>query len=112
MRKLQNAKVLYLTTTGRKTGQPRTIEIWFGYQEGKVYIMSGMGMGSNWVKNILNNSRVSLEIQGSTFQGAARVVDRSTDKATWEKVAKLYIKKYGWEVGKESGPVEVTPDAI
>ncbi len=109
---LQNTKVLHLTTTGRKTRQPRRIEIWFAYQDGKVYMMSGIGMNSNWVKNILNNSRVSLEIKGSTFEGTARVVDPATDKATWDKVAKLYVKKYGWQVSGGSVPVEITPEVI
>jgi hypothetical protein len=33
----------YLTTTGRHTGTPHRIEIWFGLGDGVVYILSGGG---------------------------------------------------------------------
>ena len=33
---LRHEKVLYLTTVGRKTGKPRTIEIWFVTYEGRL----------------------------------------------------------------------------
>ncbi len=31
----------YLTTTGRKTGRPHTIEIWFGFANDTFYLLSG-----------------------------------------------------------------------
>lgn len=33
----------YLTTTGRHTGTPHRIEIWFSLHDGIVYILSGGG---------------------------------------------------------------------
>ena len=40
----------YLTTTGRRTGQPHTIEIWFAVDRGVVYMMAGgrdrVGLGA------------------------------------------------------------------
>ena len=40
----------YLTTTGRVTGEPHTIEIWFGMPEDgrAVYLLSGGGDRSDW----------------------------------------------------------------
>jgi len=35
---LADAKVLYLTTTRCRSGQPRTIEIWFTCYQGKLYL--------------------------------------------------------------------------
>ena len=31
----------YVTTTGRRSGNPHTIEIWFALHEGRVYLLSG-----------------------------------------------------------------------
>src|SRR6186713_3406091 len=31
----------YLTTTGRRTGQPHRIEIWFAAEQGSIYLLSG-----------------------------------------------------------------------
>jgi hypothetical protein len=42
----------YITTTGRRTGRPHTIEIWFGLLQGTVYVLSGGGDRSDWVRNI------------------------------------------------------------
>jgi F420H(2)-dependent quinone reductase len=39
---LRHEKVLYLTTTGRKTGKPRTIEIWFVAYERHLYVLPSM----------------------------------------------------------------------
>jgi nitroimidazol reductase NimA-like FMN-containing flavoprotein (pyridoxamine 5'-phosphate oxidase superfamily) len=40
----------YLTTTGRVTGHPHEIEIWFGMDGDTIYLLSGGGEKSDWVK--------------------------------------------------------------
>src|SRR5438128_3103033 len=42
----------YLTTIGRGSGRPHTIEIWFALHGATVYLLSGGGEGSDWVKNL------------------------------------------------------------
>jgi nitroimidazol reductase NimA-like FMN-containing flavoprotein (pyridoxamine 5'-phosphate oxidase superfamily) len=37
----QSAEYCYITTTGRRTGRPHTIEIWFAWHDGRLYILSG-----------------------------------------------------------------------
>ena len=37
---LRQENVLYLTTVGRKTEKPRTIEIWFVSYEERIYLLS------------------------------------------------------------------------
>ena len=53
---------LYLTTTGRKSGLPRQIEIWFVSADGRHYILAEHGRRAQWVKNIVSNSRVRVRI--------------------------------------------------
>ena len=43
----------YLTTTGRVSGEPREIEIWFGLEGATLYMLSGGRDRSDWVKNLL-----------------------------------------------------------
>lgn len=43
----------YLTTTGRVTGKPHEIEIWFGLIGNTCYLLSGGMDKSDWVKNLL-----------------------------------------------------------
>lgn len=63
----------YLTTTGRVTGKPHTIEIWFALNHITCYLMSGDGR-SDWVKNLLKNPSVTVRIAEHIFSGTARLV--------------------------------------
>ena len=69
----------YLTTTGRVTGNPHQIEIWFGVQNSSIYMLSGGGK-SDWVKNLLKNPAVIVRIANHTFTGTARVVSNEQEE--------------------------------
>jgi deazaflavin-dependent oxidoreductase (nitroreductase family) len=71
---LSEVEFCYLTTIGRVTGNPHEIEIWFGVQNNSIYLMSGGGTKSDWVKNLLKNPNVSVRIANNTFRGTARLV--------------------------------------
>jgi deazaflavin-dependent oxidoreductase (nitroreductase family) len=77
---LSREEYCYLTTTGRVTGNPHEIEIWFGVQNNSVYLMSGGGTKSDWVKNLLKNSNVSVRIAKYVFKGTARLVQEEREE--------------------------------
>jgi deazaflavin-dependent oxidoreductase (nitroreductase family) len=81
----------YLTTTGRVTGQPRRIEIWFAIDQDTLYMLSGGGDRSDWVKNLRRDPAVTVEIATGNFQGRARVV---TDPGEGERARALVHDKY------------------
>src|SRR5512142_2412283 len=64
---LSTEEYCYLTTTGRVSGNPHEIEIWFGVQNNSIYLMSGGGTKSDWVKNLLKNANVTVRIAKYTF---------------------------------------------
>lgn len=64
----------YLTTTGRKSGRPREIEIWF-HLEGRTLYLLAETRGADWVRNIRENPSVSVRIADQGFAGTARVVE-------------------------------------
>lgn len=103
---LSKAKYLYLTTTGRVTGKPREIEIWFVEHEGKFYILAEHLHDTQWVKNIKRDSRVSVRLGTRSFEGIARVLDYNRDRKTWLTSQSLAREKYDWGDGL---PVELTP---
>ncbi len=41
----------YLTTTGRRTGGPHRIEIWYAADGDHLHLLSGGGRNSDWVQN-------------------------------------------------------------
>jgi deazaflavin-dependent oxidoreductase (nitroreductase family) len=95
---------LYLTTTGRITGQPREIEIWFVEFEGKLYILAEHFHDAHWVRNIERNPRVHVRLGTRPFDANARILNRERDEATWLTAQRLAREKYGWGDGL---PVEI-----
>lgn len=81
----------YLTTTGRVTGQPHRIEIWFAIDQGTLYMLSGGGDRSDWVKNLRRDPAVTVEIGTGKCHGQARVV---TDVNESELARALVHDKY------------------
>jgi len=99
-------QVLHLTTIGRRTGQPREIEIWFVVYRDCFYLFAETGEAAAWIKNIRSNPEVTLHIGERQFGAMARVLDRDTDRELWDQVAALAMRKYGWGDGL---PVEISP---
>lgn len=78
---LKNEEYCYLTTTGRVTGKPHEIEIWFGLRDDTFYLMSGGRDNSDWVKNLLKNSSVTLRVANRTLHATARLVQDEAEEA-------------------------------
>ena len=100
------AEFLYLTTTGRRSGQPREIEIWFTHHEGRYYLIAEHRDQANWVQNLRANPQVHIRVAGSSFEATARVMDPNAEPALCRQLQALSEKKYGWGNGLI---VEITP---
>ncbi|MBV6450620.1 MAG: hypothetical protein MHPDNHAH_01346 [Anaerolineales bacterium] len=79
MNDLAGVEYCYLTTTGRVTGNPHEIEIWFGVHENTVYLMSGGGEKSDWVKNLAKNPSVTVKIADRVFN-ATGYLEKDAEK--------------------------------
>lgn len=99
---------LYLTTTGRKSGHPHEIEIWFVAHDGCYYLVSGNREQADWVQNILHNPAVTFRVGEQTFSGTGRIVTAETDAELADTVSRLMAAKYNWSAGLI---VELRPDA-
>jgi deazaflavin-dependent oxidoreductase (nitroreductase family) len=95
---VSSQKFIHLTTIGRKTRKPHTVELWFAVRGNSVYL-SHEGKETHWMKNIKKNGSVSFEIGGKNFVGNARLLDGRAEESWTAKVA-LYVKYYG-EASKE-----------
>lgn len=98
---------LYLTTTGRTTGLPRQIEIWFVEHQGKYYVVSEMRERSGWVRNLAKTPAVSFSVgtresqesRRTTTAAAARIVTKDVEPELVAAVSKRMDEKYGWSDG-------------
>ena len=104
--RLREAQYLYLTTTGRRTGRPREIEIWFTRHEGRLYLVAEHRERARWVQNLRALSRVTVRLGKRTFPARARVIDARAEPELARAVKALSEKKYAWGDGLV---VELTP---
>ena len=97
---LADTSFCYVTTTGRRTGNPHEIEIWFGWSEGAtIYLMAGGGHRADWVRNLKAHPGTTVRIADQTFTGAARVVTDPTEDALARRL--LAGKYQAWREGAE-----------
>ncbi len=114
---LAREQYCYLTTVGRRTGNPHTIEIWFAMPAGgrELYMLSGGGDKADWVKNIQHQPSVQVRIGKTELSGQGRVV---TDAAEERSARRLVVSKYygreevrttGWEATSLPVAVDLAP---
>jgi deazaflavin-dependent oxidoreductase (nitroreductase family) len=101
----------YLTTTGRHSGRPHRIEIWFALRDGVAYLLSGGADRSDWVRNLTTTPGVVLEIGDERRTTTARVVtDPAEDSLARRIVVEKYRPRYRGDLeewGRTSLPVAV-----
>lgn len=82
----------YLTTTGRRSGLPREIEIWFALERGRIYLLAGDGRRAHWVRNLLANPALAIRIGDQSWPGTGQPV---SDPAEDARARALLVAKYG-----------------
>lgn len=106
----QEPQFLYLTTTGRKSGKPHQIEIWFVEHDGGYYMINEGTPVGDWVKNIRHDPTVTFRIgirEAEPIAGSGRVVDPSQEPELAAAVKALMDAKYQWSDGTI---VEIKPN--
>ena len=61
---LKQDRTIDITTTGRKSGEPRRIEIWFHNLDGRLYITGSPGRRS-WYANLVANPEFTFHLKES-----------------------------------------------
>jgi len=75
-----------LTTLGRKSGQPRTVELRFVYFKGSFYASSSKVEGKHWCQNMIRNPAVEMKVKGEKLTCTAKQV---TDDALRRQILTL-----------------------
>jgi deazaflavin-dependent oxidoreductase (nitroreductase family) len=81
---LDQGQIIDITTTGRRTGEPRRIEIVFHNFGGRVYI-SGMPRHQkrSWIANLEADPELAVHLKGvvrADLPATARVIDDETER--------------------------------
>jgi len=93
---LSRGGVIDITTTGRRTGEPRRIEIVFHRIHGRMWI-SGIPSRSRrgWIANLAENPGLTVHLKGplvtADLPATARIVDDPTERRhVLERVAQAW----------------------
>lgn len=94
-RRWEREAFCYLTTTGRVSGNPHTIEIWFALDPNdrtRLAMMAGGGRRSDWVRNLEQTPDVTIKLGNLVYPATARVIAPDTpDDAL---IRRLLVEKY------------------
>ena len=89
----QGRPVLILTTTGAKSGQRRATPLAYTRDGDDIVIVASMGgapRNPSWYHNLVTNPRVTVELDGETFQADARVTDPEERRRLYDRHAEVF----------------------
>ncbi|MCX2928953.1 nitroreductase family deazaflavin-dependent oxidoreductase [Mycobacterium sp. CVI_P3] len=90
---LQGAPVALLTTTGRKTGEPRVSPLLFLREGNRVVLVASQGGAAKhpmWYLNLKANPKVSVQIKDDVLQLTARDATEQERAEYWPKLVEMY----------------------
>jgi len=85
--------VLLLTTTGRKSGQPRTLPLLFIEEGDRIIIVAskgGLPSEPLWYKNLVANPECDVQIKRRKLKAKARTASPEEREALWPKLVAHY----------------------
>jgi deazaflavin-dependent oxidoreductase (nitroreductase family) len=88
-----SGSLAWLTTRGRVTGRERQVELWWSTDGVRVYLISGGGDRSDWVRNLLADPAATFATRGGSLAVTARLP--LTDDSERELAARVLAEKYG-----------------
>jgi deazaflavin-dependent oxidoreductase (nitroreductase family) len=85
--------VLLLTTTGRKSGLPKTTPLLYLADGDRVVIVGsqgGMPKHPQWYLNLTQNPEVEIQVGSRIRKMRARIANREEHAALWPRLVELY----------------------
>lgn len=79
--------MLLLTTTGARSGEPRTVPLGWLRIDGQLVVLAsnvGAPRHPGWYHNLVRNPRVTVELGAGTFAATARVATGAERERLWE----------------------------
>ncbi len=112
---LEEGRTIDITTTGRRTGEPRRLEIMFHNIEGRIYISGEpYPRKRRWLLNLEANPHLIFHLKGKTradLPAVARVIDDEAErKAVLPHVARAWNRTDVDRMVRQSPLIEVTFD--
>ena len=89
----EGSTILLLTTTGRKSGEPRTTPLIYA-QDGDRYVIVASKGGApedpGWYENLSKEPQVELQVKDEVFQARARTAEGEERERLWKLAAEQW----------------------
>jgi hypothetical protein len=92
---VQNDNLIEITVTGRASGRPISLPIWFALDGHTLYLIPVKGSETNWYKNLRKTPTILLSAHGKTLTTSVRFL---TSEAQLAQVLERFREKYGKNV--------------
>ncbi|MBT5581000.1 MAG: nitroreductase family deazaflavin-dependent oxidoreductase [Acidimicrobiaceae bacterium] len=93
--------VVELTTTGRKSGQPRSVMLTSPHQDGDTIVLIASRAGDDhhpaWLLNLRDNPSVIVGTKDGTTPMTARIADEAERAELWPKITAVYKGYDGYQ---------------
>jgi deazaflavin-dependent oxidoreductase (nitroreductase family) len=83
---LATDRIIDITTTGRKSGEARRIEIWFHRLDGRFYITGTPGRPRSWYANLVAHPAFTFHLKESATADLPATARAITDPSEREQV--------------------------
>ena len=94
-RALAQDRTIDITTVGRKTGQPRRIEIWFHNLDGRLFI-TGYPGSRDWYANLAAQPEFTFHLKESVQADLLALAKPVTDKTQRREIIAAIHQKLEW----------------
>ena len=89
----EGSTILLLTTTGRKSGEPRTTPLIYA-QDGDRYVIVASKGGApdhpGWYENLAKDPNVELQVMDDVFRARARTAEGEERDRLWRKANEVW----------------------
>ena len=90
---MQRDRLLLLTTTGRRSGEPRTSPMMF-HRDGERLLVIGSNMGATtdpaWCHNLAADPHVTVEVGDEEYAALAEVTSGADRDRVWTEIKQTY----------------------
>ena len=90
--RLSRLNEITITVTGRKSGRPISIPVWFVLEDAKLYLLPVSGSDTEWYKNVLKNPSIRIDAGGDKAELRAIPV---TDPKQVSSIVEKFRAKHG-----------------
>jgi deazaflavin-dependent oxidoreductase (nitroreductase family) len=90
--RLSRYREISITVTGRKSGRPISIPIWFVFDDNRLYLLPVKGSDTQWYKNVLQNPSIRISAREAEAELKGLPI---TDPKKVPSLVEKFREKYG-----------------